>query len=44
MVDPARRARILRDLQQDFMPDYDAQSLRSADKRAAALESALPKA
>jgi hypothetical protein len=35
MVDPARRARILRDLQQDFIPDYDAQSLPSADKRAA---------
>ena len=35
MVDPARRARILRDLQQDFIPDYDAQSLPSADRRAA---------
>lgn len=35
MVDPVRRARILRDLQQDFIPDYDAQSLPSADKRSA---------
>jgi len=35
MVDPARRAKILRDLQQDFIPDYDAQNLPSADKRAA---------
>jgi len=35
MVDPARRARLLRDLEQDFVPDYDAQNLPSADKRAA---------
>lgn len=35
MSDPARRARLLRDLEQDFVPDYDAQSLPSADKRAA---------
>ena len=35
MVDPARRAKLLRDLEQDFVPDYDAQSLPSADKRAA---------
>jgi hypothetical protein len=35
MVDPARRAKILRDLQQDFIPDYDAQSMPSADKRSA---------
>jgi hypothetical protein len=35
MVDPARRARLLRDLEQDFLPDYDAQSMPSADKRAA---------
>lgn len=35
MVDPARRARLLRDLEQDFIPDYDAQSLPSADKRTA---------
>ena len=35
MVDPARRARLLRDLEQDFLPDYDAQNMPSADKRAA---------
>jgi hypothetical protein len=35
MADPARRARLLRDLEQDFLPDYDAQSMPSADKRAA---------
>jgi hypothetical protein len=35
MVDPARRAKLLRDLEQDFVPDYDALSLPSADKRAA---------
>jgi hypothetical protein len=35
MVDPGRRSKLLRDLEQDFVPDYDAQSLPSADKRAA---------
>ncbi len=36
MVDPAlRRARLVRELEQDFVADYDAQSLPSADKRAA---------
>ena len=35
MVDPARRARLVRDLEQDFLPDYDAQSMPSADKRSA---------
>ena len=35
MVEPVRRAKILRDLEQDFVPDYDAQSMPSADKRAA---------
>jgi len=35
MVDPARRAKLLRDLEQDFVPDYDAQSMPSGDKRAA---------
>jgi hypothetical protein len=35
MADSARRARLLRELEQDFVPDYDAQSLPSADKRAA---------
>ena len=35
MVDSPRRAKLLRDLEQDFVPDYDAQSMPSADKRAA---------
>ena len=35
MVDPARRAKLLRELEQDFVPDYDALSMPSADKRAA---------
>jgi hypothetical protein len=35
MIDPARRAKLLRELEQDFMPDYDAQNMPSGDKRAA---------
>jgi hypothetical protein len=35
MVDPPRRARLLREMEQEFVPDYDAQSMPSADKRAA---------
>ena len=35
MVYAARRAKLLRDLEQDFLPDYDAQNLPSGDKRAA---------
>ena len=35
MVDPVRRAKLLRELEQDFVPDYDASNLPSADKRAA---------
>ncbi len=35
MADPARRARLLRELEQEFIPDYDANSMPSADKRAA---------
>jgi hypothetical protein len=35
MADPVRRARLVRELEQEFVPDYDAQSLPSADKRAA---------
>jgi hypothetical protein len=35
MVDLTRRARLIRELEQDFVPDYDAQSMPSADKRAA---------
>jgi hypothetical protein len=34
VVDP-RRARILREMEQEFVPDYDAASMPSADKRAA---------
>ena len=35
MVDSPRRAKLLRDLEQKFVPDYDAQNMPSADKRAA---------
>lgn len=35
MVDPARRAKVLRELEQQFIPDYDALHMPSADKRAA---------
>jgi hypothetical protein len=35
MADPARRAKLLRELEQDFIPDYDALNVPSADKRAA---------
>ncbi len=35
MVDPVRRAKLPRELKQDFVPDYDATNLPSADKRAA---------
>jgi hypothetical protein len=35
MVDLTRRTRLIRELEQEFVPDYDAQSLPSADKRAA---------
>lgn len=35
MSDPARRAKLLRELEQEFVPDYDALSMPSADKRAA---------
>jgi hypothetical protein len=35
MTDPARRAKLLRELEQEFVPDYDALSMPSADKRAA---------
>jgi hypothetical protein len=34
-VDSPRRAKLLRDLEQEFVPDYDAQNMPSADKRAA---------
>jgi hypothetical protein len=35
MVDLTRRARLVREMEQEFVPDYDAQSMPSADKRAA---------
>ncbi len=35
MIDPARRARLLRELEQEFIPDYGANSMPSVDKRAA---------
>ena len=35
MADSPRRAKLLRDLEQEFVPDYDAQNMPSADKRAA---------
>jgi hypothetical protein len=35
MIDPARRAKLLRELEHEFIPDYDAQNMPSADKRAA---------
>jgi hypothetical protein len=35
MTDPAHRAKLLRELEQDFIPDYDALHMPSADKRAA---------
>ena len=39
MVDPARRAKLLRELEQDFVPDYDALKMPSGDKRAAVTRS-----
>jgi hypothetical protein len=35
MADAARRAKLLRELEQEFIPDYDALNMPSADKRAA---------
>ena len=35
MADPVRRAKLLRELEQEFVPDYDAQNMPSADKRTA---------
>ena len=35
MSDSARRAKLLREFEQEFVPDYDALSMPSADKRAA---------
>jgi hypothetical protein len=33
MVNQANRAKLLRDLEQEFIPDYDALNMPSADKR-----------
>ncbi len=35
MVDLTRRSKFVRELEQEFVPDYDANSMPSADKRAA---------
>jgi hypothetical protein len=35
MVDPTRRAKLIRELEQEFVADYDALSMPSGDKRAA---------
>ena len=35
MADDVRRARIVRDMEPEFVPDYDAANMPSADKRAA---------
>jgi hypothetical protein len=35
MADDVRRARLVRDAEQLFIPDYDAANMPSADKRAA---------
>lgn len=35
MADPVRRARLIRELEQEYVPDYDANNMPSADKRAA---------
>jgi hypothetical protein len=35
VVDPVRRARLIREMEEEFLPDYDAASMPSADKRAA---------
>jgi hypothetical protein len=33
MIDPARRAKLLRELEQEFIPDYDALNMPAADAR-----------
>jgi hypothetical protein len=35
MIDPVRRGRLVRELEEEFIPDYDAQNMPAADKRAA---------
>jgi hypothetical protein len=34
-MDEVRRHRMLREMEQDFLPDYDAANMPAADKRAA---------
>lgn len=35
MVDPARRAKLVRELEQHFIPDYEVSNMPPGDKRAA---------
>jgi hypothetical protein len=35
MTDLARRSKLVREFEQDFVPDYDALNMPAADKRAA---------
>jgi hypothetical protein len=35
MADDVRRARLIRDMEELFVPDYDAQNMPGPDKRAA---------
>jgi hypothetical protein len=35
MIEPVRRAKLLRELEQEFIPDYDAHNMPAADKRSA---------
>ena len=35
MSDLARRSKLIREFEQDFVPDYDAVNMPAADKRAA---------
>ena len=35
MPDPVRRAKLQRELEQEFIPDYDALTMPAADKRTA---------
>lgn len=35
MGEDLRRARLIRELEQDFVPDYDAHNMPAADKRSA---------
>jgi hypothetical protein len=35
MSDPSRRSKLIQEFEKDFVPDYDALNMPSADKRAA---------